>query len=149
MAVAGCRRCIVVSQAAQDIDRRALIHSVVKGQFHIDRLAQFARNPDVLASTNQAGQTGHHVLFNVAMEKEISADSYATGVFRRIPLQLLESVWKSHGGRNLGFSDKCFQRTYSVYIGCASRRDRERPANRMGVKVVPDTGDIQVEYIPA
>jgi hypothetical protein len=136
-------------QAAQDIDRRARIHSVVKGQFHLDRLAQFVRNPDVLAGTNQAGQTCHHVLFNVAVEKEISANSHATGIFRWIPLKLLESVRKPHGGGNLGIGDKCFQRTYSVYIGCASRRKRQRPANRMRVKVVPDTGDIQVEYIPA
>nr|WP_256325357.1 hypothetical protein [Nitrosospira sp. Nsp18] len=149
MVVAGCGRCIVVMQAAQNIDRWTLIHSIVKGQFHLDRLAQFVGNPDVLASTNQAGQTGHHVFFNVAVEKEISANSHATGIFRRIPLKLLESVRKPYGGRNLSIGDKCFQRTHSVYIGCASRRKRQRPANRMGVKVVPDTGDIQVEYIPA
>src|SRR5260370_524963 len=104
--------------------------SVVAWEFYSPRRQYLLGPPYPPTGTDQPGQAEHHVLFQVAVEQEVTADGDLTGTPRFAPalLQILQHVGKPERGRDLGVDGERLHRAERMHIDRAAGRCRQPPA---------------------
>src|SRR5258708_17411053 len=85
----------------------------------------------------------------MAVEQKVAAHADAACIRRRIALQFFEAAREPYRLGSFGIDDKGLRRTERMNIAGRTRRSRKLPACRVGVEVMPDVTNVQVEEVPA
>ena len=124
---------------------RTVVGAIVVRELYLKLFCYLLCQPDIFPRSYQASQALHHVLFYVTVKQEVSFQSHATGVGRRIALQLFESARQAQRGRYDRVRHERLHRTEAVYIGGPARWRGQLPSRGVRVEVVPDCTQIQIE----